>query len=277
MALVFGASSYAKAGVVEEFLYGVQFAGFNVQSGENVTSGGADLFITNPGTGSGRINYGLLDMSINGPVSLQVSTSNRLFSSMDISLTAAVRTDSPVVPVSYTFGSSVFPDSSSLDGTLFVDAGFSLNELGFYDFELEYSSRQSITDADGSTSPGPLNGDFGPINISGNIYADVLTLVTDPLFAAADMENPFAQLSSQSQLKAILDGSPLDATSQAGLGLNPFAKFSSADSLPYFQDFGASSPLAVVPEPMTMFLLAMGIPVVLHQCSRGAGRPSRTV
>lgn len=75
---------------------------------------------------------------------------------------------------------------------------WNVNALGFYDYQLSVSHRGEY-ELDGFTlvDTGTLDFDIGPINLSGNVIADALALVTQPFFDSTGATNPFAAFSGR--------------------------------------------------------------------------------
>jgi len=284
--LVLATVSPASADVFHDVGTGLAFAGFDVRGNRNPLSGGADLLITNTFNGS-PFDFGAWDLSFQGPVSLQVSTGGRYLSQFDISLTTAVDNRSTPSPLSYVFNYDVGGQSTNVTGSALIDADFSLNGFGFYKLTVDYSSRQTV-DRNGQvvTDQSEFDSDFGPITISGNVFTDVLAIVTDPLFQQNGGTNPFASLSptarlinadpaqQQELLKALVtlgDGSsdpPSAFGRNGGAGLNGLPP---GLTLAAERSNGRSFGL-VVPEPPVVGLLLLGIPVILGRFGLRAQR-----
>lgn len=270
----------ALADVFHDVGTGLAFAGFDVRGNRNPLSGGADLLITNTFNGS-PFDFGASDISFQGPVSLQVSSGGRYLSQFDVSLTTAVDNRSTPSPLNYVLNYDVGGQSTRVSGSALVNADFSLNGFGFYKLTIDYSSRQTV-DRNGQvvTDQAEFDSNFGPITISGNVFTDVLALVTDPLFQQTGRTNPFASLSpvarlidadpaqQQELLKALValgDGSSDPAS--AAFGRDGGARLNglpSGLSLAAERSNGRSFGLAV-PEPPVMGLLLLGIPAVLSR------------
>jgi hypothetical protein len=236
-----------RGGVIEDFATGLRFTGFDIQANRNFLSGGLDLSVSNTFLGN-ELDFGPGDLTLQGPISLTVSTGGRRLSELEFAFRTAVDATSPTSPIRYAFNLDTGVQSVELDGTVLVDAALTLNRLGFYDLQLALSSRQTATQ-EGLLGDTTTNRDFdiGPINVSGNIFTDALALLTDPLFQAAGRSNPFAALSGREQLKAIVEG---DFSGQAP---------------------GAVLAFRTVPEPAVLILILLGVPF-LFRSTRKLGR-----
>ena len=166
-----------------------------MQGNRNPLSGGVDLllaesFAANP------FDFGPWDLTFQGPISLAVSTGGRALPGLDISFTSAADTLTVPTPLSYVLNFDTGAQSSQVSGSVLIDGDFSINKFGYYDLSFVYSSRQDV-DREGRFATDEATNDFdiGPINISGNIYADILGAITQPLYDRAGRENIFIQFS----------------------------------------------------------------------------------
>jgi len=231
--LTWGGGS-ALAGVWNGVATGLGAAGFDIRGGHNVLSGGSDVLVTNTFQGQ-KFDFGALELTLNGPLSLDFSTGGRLLPGVDVALTTAASSDVNATPLSYNLNFDVGGQQTSITGTLLIDGAVSLNRLGWYELNIDTSSRQTVVN-DGRFDNGQKNFDFdvGPINVRGNIFADMLAAVTDPFFKAANTENIFAGFSGQARLKEVLTArveeavtgfaGDVNAPSRTAQGLSPFAE-----------------------------------------------------
>ena len=137
---------------------------------------------------------------------------------------------------------------------------------------------------------------MGPINISGNLYADGLAILTDPIFDRAGRPNPFASFSGRSQLHELLQASALDAQNALATG-DDLATASTGTryaAARYGFGNGGTPPGngngrgngngngngntnggGAVPEPAVLVLMLLGIPALVvrpHRSKHSAGR-----
>jgi len=292
LAFVMGASASAEMQKVGTAL---DFVGFDLIGQRNPLSGGIDFLATNDFNGA-PFDFGAWDLSLDGPLSLQVSTGGRFLSQFDVSFTTAVNGSGNATPLSYVFNGDVGAQSSQVSGTVLADVDFSLNGLGFYDLSIFYSSRQNVTN-EGSLANGSSTRDFdlGPINVSGNLYADVLAILTDPFFDSTGQVNPFERFSGRAKLSEILQASTADLQtaladgsdpSEAGSTAKRFATvqkgFGNGDTPPgngYGQGNGNGAGYgntngATVPEPAVLVLMLLGIPALVVRPLRRRHFPS---
>lgn len=267
----------ARADFVRNLGIGLAGAGFDVQGGHNYLSGGFDLLVNNNFTND-VFRFGVGDLRLQGPISLDVSTGTRFVPTLDVSFRTAFDRDGVATPLNYLLTADVGAQESQIAGNMFIDGNVSLNAFGFYDVEFTYSSRQTVTnEGNFSNETQQFDLDLGPTVISGNIFADVLVALTDPLFASAGIDNPFASLSGQAQLKEILEAAARDAlrlensqTLASQVIVGPVRR-----DLPG-RDFDISpansqpQPHAVVPEPAMLVLMLACLPAILI---RRAARP----
>lgn len=259
----------AEAGFFEDAAYGLGYAGFNLQGDRNVLSGGGDFLINRSFVGN-TLDFGAWDLTMTGPISFSASNGHRLVDTLDLSLRTATNgnRNNAASPLGYVFNFDAGGQSTQVVGNMFIDANLSLNGFGFYDFDLTYSTRQDVlrdgrfTDADSS-----FDSDFGPIKVSGNIFADVLAAITAPFFDSAGVTNPFAHFSASAKLNeafaANMDSAFLAALAEGGTTntIQPVLA-----SVPHTVTAGIGGPqnpaAALVPEPTVLLLMVAALPVI---------------
>ena len=275
--LAVGPATSARAGVFEDVTLGLGRAGFNVGGNRNVASGGADYLVNNIFVGN-TLNLGMGDLTLLGPISLSVSSGTRFVNTLDVSLRTAIDGGvlASVTPFSYILNLDSGSQSAAITGSLLIDANFSINGFGFYDFDLRYSSRQSVDREGRVTDAGSdFDSDIGPINISGNIYADILALVTAPFFDAAGTSNPFASFSGSSKLIDALQNDSLLRVLAEGASSDMKDVFPYAATIPGSEGvdvFGTGlgigvdeAFLGIVPEPTVLLLMLAALPLVFFK------------
>ncbi len=272
-----------RADLFHDIGFGLGYAGFNLAGQRNPLSGGVDLsvgrnFVGNP------LDFGAWDLTLQGPFTAELSTGGRRLPGVDFRISTSPGSGANAQPLSYTLNYDAGGQTAAIDGTLLLDAGFSINRLGFYDLTLNYSSRQDVT-RKGRFADDTLQNDtdIGPIRISGNLIADALALVTDPLFARTDATNPFASFAESVRFKLAdgglaralvglppVDGQPVSSADR--LAAQPFARHpihpdsdAGLGSTNVSARPGRAAAGAVVPEPAVLLLLLLGAPVVLRR------------
>lgn len=264
---------------------GLQSAGFDVRGQSNRASGGYDFLVNNQFQDR-TFDFGAWDLTLDGPISTQFSTGGRVLSNLDVALTTALNSDAGAEPLTYELNYDVGAQATRITGSLLIDADLNLNAFGFYDLGLNYSTRQTVVNSGTvSNSTTDFDADLGPINIRGNIFADALAAITDPLFAAAGQPNPFEQFSGANQLKQAIkaQGDALLASLGAGLADAPSASTLRGASsgfvgpailrtggLSSAQTSTGSPNTGVVPEPPVLLLMLLGIPALLGLRRRAA-------
>jgi len=269
----------------------LDFIGFDLFGRQNPLSDGIDFLATSTFEGS-PFDFGSADLSLSGPLSLQVNAGGRILPQLEVSFTTAVNGNTAATPLSYVFNVDTGFQSSQVSGTMLADVDFTLNRLGFYDLGITYSSRQTVTKEGVLANDSTTNDyDLGPINISGNLYADILTILTDPIFDRAGQTNPFEKFSGRAQLSEILlQASAMELQTALADGTDPSGAASTAKGYATVQKgFGVGdSPPGngfgqgngngggngntngtTVPEPAVLVLMLLGIPaIVLRRSSR---------
>lgn len=267
----------AHAGVFRDIGMGLGYVGFNVQGQRNVLSGGIDFSINRNFVGK-PLDFGIWDLAMAGPLALEVSTGGRLIPQVDIRLATARLGGGAASPLSYQLNYDLGAQSVQIDGTLLLDVDMSLNVLGFYDLTFNYETQQEVV-REGMFVNDEQSSDFQfePINVSGNIFVDVLAVLTQPIFDQAGVANPLASLGGRAK-PGMLTQSLLLAALAAGdnpIDLIPvdLRALNAADSVAFFTfqpmlPPGASSGLApagVVPEPSVLILMLLGAPLILRR------------
>lgn len=264
------------AGLVKDIAFGLSEAGFQFIGEENPLSGGADLTIGRNFTGQ-TLDFGATELTLTGTPTFTMSTGGRGLQVLDFSFNTGAN------PLNYTLVADTGNQTVTTVGTFFMDITGSVNSFGYYDLNFDVSSRQTVTE-DGRILTDTFENDFdiGPIDISGNLFADLLGAVTDPIFQVLGIENIFYQFSAAGQFEDIMANLVQDATAKidAGYGLtdNQLADLTSLAAagaalgaqipdLSYLTASGTYNPpiAAVVPEPATLMLLLAATPLALRR------------
>ena len=273
----------ARGGLVGDIATGFGAVGFDFRGNRNVLSGGIDFLATNTFRGN-PLDFGLGDLTLQGSLSLAASTSSRGLRGADFTLRTAPDDLFAATPLNYVFNVDLGLASARVSGSALLDTTFSINELGFYDLGFTFSSRQTVERA-GALAGDPQEFDFdlGPVNLSGNVLADVLVVLTDPLYQNAGVANPFAGLSAITQLKGLIevqsavgqkdfmggaDPADLELVRQANAAILQGIVLETAlgtGGLQFArgQETGRLSP--VVPEPAVAVLLLLGLPLLFRR------------
>jgi len=187
-------AQHARGGVWNEVLVGLDYAGFAFAGDYNPLSDGHTL-TTVRNFQATPIDLGFVDLTLNGPVGATVTTSNRFVRGVDFAFSAGT----PDAPLSYVYTADIGANEVQIGGSQVLGLNGSINEWGWYDLRFQFSSRQEIlstgrfANSDGEF----IDYDIGPINISGNLFADLLATITDPFYEAAGYENIFALFSGR--------------------------------------------------------------------------------
>ncbi len=281
------ASSPARAGMFGDVIETLRFAGFVVDSTHSnltntSTAAAASLFQGN------TIDLGDFDFAVAGPVSAVFERGGRQIPEFGLTLSTGqfnlnpnqVITVGPPQPLLYTFNFDSGTNDTTVTGNLLFDVRAKINMFGSYDFRLQASNRETTT-VDGRFEGFPVGDadfDIGPIDIEGNIFADILANATDPLFQAAGLQNVFAEFSGRTfreqealktinALQAKLDaGGTLAGDELATVAAMKFVSDILGDDLPslaFIQEGVPAEGLdfssrGTVPEPATGVFLALG-------------------
>jgi len=257
----------------ERLTAGLQYAGFELFGNHNPLSGGIDFLATNEFDASTPFDFGAWEVALDGPLSLEVSTGGRLLSQFDAHFTTGTDGDAAAIPLNYSYTFDFGPQTIQVNGSILADVDFSLNRLGYYDLKILASGRQTST-TDGAVT-GTNDFDTGPITMSGNLYADALAVLTDPLFDRAGQPNFFVRLSGNDTLEALLSESSSDRVAMFDVESKHIAEMASKVILPpglangngngppggFNPGNGQGGP--AVPEPAVLALMLVGAPVLL--------------
>lgn len=252
-----------------------RLVGFSYFSDDNVLTGGREFLATNTFNGN-PVEHGPWSLTLRGPLSTGFSIANRPYQSFEFSFGTAASGSAAVSPLTYSLDYNLGDVSASFSGSLLIDGGASIDRLGFYTLNLDVSSRTTLSSSGGGMNSNEYDWNLGPVDIAGNVFIDVLALLTAPLFDGAGVESPFASLTARSQLQAIVDAqttellellqngiTPGDTTAQRGFSLALTDQAASRTGPFPFNTSGI-----VVPEPTVLVLMLAGIPFVARRRRR---------
>jgi len=180
-----------QADLLPTVIRGMQLFDYQFSGEKNVLGDGwtlnANAFYNNR-----RFNMGVADLYLTGQVNSSVGYTLRGIPSAEFSLNTGGQ------PLAYSLIFNNGIQDVTLSGGALVDIFTDINALGFYDMNFQISNRGEYT-SDGflCSDTGTLDYDMGPINVSGNIFADAVAALTQPLFTATGTENPFAKFSAR--------------------------------------------------------------------------------
>jgi hypothetical protein len=204
--------------VFRDALNAIDFLGFNVTGQRNPISQGYTVS-ANRNFQNTPIDFGAIDLVLNGPVSGTFTTSERFLHTMDFSLNVG----SAANPFQYSYVADVGSNRVQVVGSAVMGVNGSINQFGWYDMRVQMSSRQDIESSGRfANSDGEMiDFDIGPVDISGNIFADILAAITDPFFENSGTENIFAAFSGRTARENALEStvSQLESKSLAGKNL----------------------------------------------------------
>ena len=199
----------------DDVLVGLDFAGFQFVGQRNPLSQGLTIQTVRNFQGT-RLDFGATELTLTGPAVARVTTANRGFRSLDFSVSLGTA-DSPL---EYIYESDVGSSAVRVDGSTVFDLTGSINQFGWYDFEFEWSSRQTSSSTGRFSDPDEqiMDFDIGPINVSGNLFADLLATMTDPLFESSGQENIFASFSGRTARENALESTVSELRAKAAAG-----------------------------------------------------------
>jgi len=264
----------ARAAVFGDVLVGLDYAGFQYVGERNPLSGGATIG-TSRMFDNTLLDFGPADLTLTGPLAASFTTGGRGLRTLDFALIAGV----PDNPLIYSYVNDIGANEVRVDGSTVFGVRGSINQFGWYDLRLQLSSRQtaSSTGRFANTDGEIMDFDIGPIDVSGNLFADLLATITDPFFESAGYENIFASFSGRTARENALESTVSDLRAKAAAGRNlskqevsdlvtraltadlhgdevpdlSFLELSPADGV----DRGAAGVVQSVPEPATFVWL----------------------
>ncbi|MHC5109642.1 MAG: hypothetical protein ACYTHJ_07165 [Planctomycetota bacterium] len=257
-----------QAGIIRDVRWGLEYAGFETSAwrdfiGNGINVEAVTVFPDIP------IDIGIAEYSISGPMSMELYAGGRALDVVKLRFQTALQNNEPSVPITYTASYDVGGQQADITGSLLIDGEFTLNSFLFYSIELEYSSRQTVV-RDGNIVDDELETDFdvGPLNIRGNIIADVLAAITSPLLGNDPETNPFIELSGRNQFKELLQSAKNPAVLDLATGALPgdygFLAPAEADLEAAAASRNIGS-VGVVPEPAVLALMLVALPIALRR------------
>jgi hypothetical protein len=276
----------AEAGFGRDLIRGAQILGFQPQAptGSNPLGAGADVTLTRTfvqGQANSTFDFGDFLLMLDGPVTIQGGIGGRL----DRTIFAGIQIGNPGNPLSYAVNYDIAGTEAVLQGQTVFTGRFEVDQFGFYELDLRGSNREVFNSAGRA---GELNNvetgwDVGPFDIEGNLFADLLATITDPLFEATNTQNFFEVFSGralrESNLEAqaalvreqIAGGEADPASIEALLGAASASQLL-GDELPdlsFVEGGGIASAVRAqmgsVPEPSSLMILLGGSVAVLRR------------
>lgn len=206
VSVVLFAATSAPGGIFNDVVRGLDVAGFQIVGLENPVSNKTSVaaganFQGNP------IDFGDFDVTMAGPVTFLFESGGRGIPTLDIGISSGLININPnrVFTIGqpqgmlYAVNFDSGLNTTNITGNMLFDGRLSINAFGSYDLRMQFSNRGTTTQVGRFDDVEPVDFDFdlGPVNIEGNIIADLLATVTDPLFEAVGFENIFASFSGR--------------------------------------------------------------------------------
>jgi hypothetical protein len=198
-------TSAVQAEVWRDVFIGLNLFDYQVNGQRNYLGKGWDINATAVYAGQ-EYDFGFAELTLGSPVAPTASNISVGYTTRGIPKAEfGWNTGGRALPYTLEFNNG-FQDFTTIDGSVLVDVSTDVNVLGFYDTRIQISNRANYsTDGFLANQDGNLNFDVGPIDVSGNIYADALAVVTAPLWAATGTDNPFAKFSERATKTAELN------------------------------------------------------------------------
>ncbi len=144
-----------------------------------------------------RFDFGVADLTLSGVLQGSVGYTMRGIPAASFTLSSGG------TPLTYDFNINNGIQDLNMTGSTLINISTRANALGFYDETVQISNRGNFSASGfGLVDSGTTDYDIGPINLHGNLFGDVLAVVTEPFFAANGQENPFAKFSARASRAA---------------------------------------------------------------------------
>lgn len=189
-----------------------QFSGERNVLGDGITIN-ANAFYD--GTNTGRFDFGVAELTLVGRISSSAGFTRRGIPGADFTLNTGG------TPLNYAFRTTNGIADVAATGSVLINIDTEINALGFYNQTLQISNRGTFETSGaalGGGDSGTLAFDIGPIDVTGNVFADILASLTQPFFTATGTENPFAQFSGQAAKLALANKTVEDLQARAAAG-----------------------------------------------------------
>ncbi|NLX13571.1 MAG: hypothetical protein GXY44_07960 [Phycisphaerales bacterium] len=272
----------AHAGVWKDVALGLNLFDIGISGERNLLGDGltinANAFYNNR-----EFDMGCASLTLNGILNASAGYTTRCCPKGNFSLSTGN------TPLNYSFLVDTGAQNFYAEGSVLIDIDTSINMLGFYDQTMRVSNR-GVYGYEGwaVNDEKSMDFDIGPIDMSGNIFLDIIAFLTEPFFIAMGQGNPFSKLSQMSakSVQLLTESELLQARLAAGesltdqeiatminnailaafLGGRPSGDWSMA-LMPTAQDLEMSADAATasrfesrsVPEPAGLLLLAFGM------------------
>lgn len=284
---VFIPAATVQAGIWKDVALGLNLFDINI-SGERNLLGDGWTINANAVYNNREFDMGCADLTLNGILNASAGYTTRCCPKGKFSLNTGN------TPLSYEFRIDTGAQNFYAEGSVLINIDTSINMLGFYDQTLQISNR-GVYGFEGwaINDEKSLDFDVGPIDVSGNIFLDILAALTEPFFNSMGQGNPFSKLSQMSakSVQLLTESEALQARLAAGeqltdqeiatmvnnsilaafLGGRPTGDWSATlAAIPQDLDseLGSRSMNTIesraVPEPIGLTLLAMGTGLCLH-------------
>jgi hypothetical protein len=196
LAVLLAGAVPARAELYKDVARGLALLDFQFSGERNVLGDG--ITVNTAAFYNGRqFDFGVAELTLTGQIRASAGFTRRGIPGADFTLNTGG------TPLNYTFKTTNGLADVTATGRVLIDIGTDINALGFYNQTLQISNRGNFETSGaalGGGDSGTLAFDVGTIDVSGNIFADVLAGLTQPFFDATGTENPFEKFSGQAKL-----------------------------------------------------------------------------
>ncbi len=211
-AMLLGPAATVEAGIGQNLIRGMNLADFRFSGEQNPLGDGMTINAV-ANWNNREFDFGNTELTLTGGLLLSAGYTQRGIPEFEFNMSSFN------TPISYVLDMDTGFQNLTATGGFLVTVDTKINALGFYDQTYHLSNRGTFElDGIAQTTPETLDYDIGPINVSGNVFADAVAALTQPFFSAAGTENPFAKISNRAvkQAKALATRDQLLARLETG-------------------------------------------------------------
>ncbi len=209
-------SAPARGELFRDLATGLQLFNYRFVGERNILGDGLDITAF-ANYNNEEFNFGLAQLTLNGQVFATGGFTRRVLPEFHFSLNTGG--DGNVQPLAYNWEFNNGIQDLTMTGQVAVNVDTSINMLGFYDQTFQISNRGSYeTDGFALIDEGTLDFDVGPVNLSGNVFLDILAAASEPFFEGSDLTNPFSKLTGRATKVAELTKITDDLQSRIAAG-----------------------------------------------------------
>ncbi len=159
-----------------ELTRGLYLSGFRIDGAPNPITNGWE-FTTSRSffPGSDTLNFGLGTLTLDGALTINGGYEKRPFKGGFFGISSASGAGTAPAPISYTLSIPRAAQKITVTGTATIETEINVDETGYYHRVLKVDNRGTVKTEGLNNSTKNLDFTLGPIDQTGNIYADVIS------------------------------------------------------------------------------------------------------